>query len=244
MVKSKTQDHRNDTSEASDHGSFVFLRHAIASPERLRKDLFLGLTYNILYSLLTNLISGIFSSLLWKLICHMIVGLLLCNFHLRWTCAILAIKRPAHTRIISLPRRGLIVPALMYGLAYRLTVRLPVYIAKLASLQHEGKLEGIAFADSVVVTAAFGLRMLVLYPAFAAYIYSEIKQVQEGDTAGSNSSEGQEKSPGLGLGAYGKAVWLCFERTAAWFGLLHLQMVVVLAMFEILMTPIVYKVVF
>lgn len=132
------------------------------------------------------------------------------------------------------------VPALVYGLAYRLTVRLPVYIAKLASVQQYGKLEGIAFADTVVLTAAFGLRMLVLYPAFAAYIYSEIKQVDERDTTAGNS----DKPSGLGLGAYGKTVWFCFERTAVWFALLHLQMVVVLAVFELVMTPVVYKVVF
>jgi hypothetical protein len=243
MVKSKIQDHRSEISVGlSNHGTFGFLRHAIASPGKLRRDILLGLAYNVLYMIFSELLSGISSSLAWKIISHLIIGLLLANLHLRWTCTVLSTKRPAGTRIISLPSRDLILPTMIYILAHRLTVKLPTYISKTISVHHQGNLGGIVFADAVVIATAFGLRMLILYPAFAAYIYAEIKQAGLKDMADSTPN-GQKSSPGLGLDAYGKAVKLCFRRITIWFGLLHLQMVVVLAVFEILGTSIVHKMV-
>jgi hypothetical protein len=89
----------------------------------------------------------------------------------------------------------------------------------------------------------FGLRLLVLYPAFAAYIYSEIKQVDVRPVEESGA-DGQERSEGFGFKEYGRVTDLCFKRTAVWFGLLHLQMVFVLALFELLMTPVLHKMIF
>lgn len=243
MVRSKTQDHRTNTSRQSNHGILGFLYQAVASHRRLRRDVFLGLTYNIIYSLLANLLSGFSSSSTWNLICHIIAVLLLSPLHLRWTCAILSLKQPVQTRILSLPRRKLLLSALVYGLAYQATARLPMHVAGMASGYRGDEIVGIAFADAVVLVAAFGLRMLVLYPAFAACVYSEIQQVVARD-AGDSVSEGAEGYSGLGVDAHGRAVQLCFKKTAIWFGLLHLQMVVLLAGFEILVAPLIYKMVF
>jgi hypothetical protein len=243
MVKSKTQDQRNHTPRQSNHGNFGFLRQATVSSRTLRRDVFLGVTFNILYSLLTNLISSISSSMTWDIIAHLIVGVLLSNLHLRWTCAILSSKRPAQTRILSFPGRRLVLPSLVYILAYQLTAKLPTSIARTISIQRPESLGGIAFADTVILATAFGLRMLVLYPAFATYIHTEIRQV-DGRGVGESTHDGQERSSRLGLSAYANAVRLCFERTTPWFGLLHLQMVFVLAVFELLVTFVVYKMVF
>jgi hypothetical protein len=244
MVKSKIQDHRSEISAGlSNHGTFGFLRHAIASPRKLRRDILLGLAYNVLYMIFSELLSGISSSLAWKIISHLIVGLLLANLHLRWTCTVLSTKRPEGTRIISLPSRNLILPTVVYIIAHRLTAKLPTYISKTISIHHQGNLGSIAFADAVVIATAFGLRMLVLYPTFATYIYAEIKQAGVKDVAESNPNK-EEVSSGLGIHAYGKTARLCYKKTAVWLGLLHLQMVVVLAVSEILGTPIVHKMVF
>jgi hypothetical protein len=245
MVKSKMQDRRNETSTGlSNHGTFGFLRHAIISPRRLRRDIFLGLAYNVLYMIFSELLSGISSSsLIWNIISHLIVGLLLANLHLRWTCTILLSNRPAGARIISLPSRDLLLPTTVYILAHMLTTKLPAYISKTISVHGQESLRGIAFADSVVIATAFGLRMLILYPAFATYIHAEVKQAGSKDVVETNSN-GEETSPGLGLEAYGKAAKLCFRKTAFWFGLLHLQMVVVLAVFEMLGTPVLHKMIF
>jgi len=145
--------------------------------------------------------------------------------------------------MISLPRRGLVLPALVYNLAYQVIAGLPTYISKTIAVHHEGDLRGIAFADSVVLITSFGLRVLVLYPAFAAYVYSEIRQVDVRDTVRGDVNA-QERSSGPELSAYGKVVQLCFKKTAVWFGLLHLQMVFVLAGLEIFVTPLVYKMIF
>jgi hypothetical protein len=245
MVKSKMQDHRSEVSAGlSNHGTFGFLRHAIVSPRRLRRYILLGIAYNILYAILSELLSGICSSsLTWTIISHVIVGLLLANLHLRWTCAILFSKSPTPTRIRSLPNRNLLLPTTVYILAHRFTTKLPTHVSKTISVYHQGNIGGIAFADAVVIATVFGLRMLVLYPSFATYIYAEIKQANSKDAAESNPN-GQVISPGFGLAAYGKAAKSCFKKTAVWFGLLHLQMVLVLAVFEILRTPIVHKMVF
>ena len=242
-MESKTQDHHNDFSGQSKLGNFGSLRHAIASPRRLRRDLFLGLAYNTLYVLLHGLLSVFSSSLIWNIICHATIGLLLVNLHLRWTYAILSVKRPAQTRIISLPDWILVLPCLVYTLTYQLTAKLPVFIARTVAVHRQDSLGGIAFADTVVLATAFGLRMLMLYPAFAAYVYSEIKRSSTTGTVERNTG-GRESSSGLEVDAYMKAVRLCFRRTAFWFGLLHLQMGFILAVFEILITPVVYKVVF
>ena len=238
MVRSRTQDHRISTTGSSEH-----LLHAIASPGTLRRDVFLGLGYNILYFLLANLISAISSSPTWNILSHIIAASLLSSSHLRWTCTILSLKRPAQTRILSLPRRELILPSVVYGLAYQVTAKLPTYIARMGDGYRGDEIGSIAVADAVVLVAAFGLRVSVLYPAFAAYIHTEITQVDRMDS-GAAGSDGQEGSLRFGAYAYGRAYRLCFRRTAIWFGLLHLQMVFVLAGFEILVTPLIYKMIF
>ncbi|KAH0288288.1 hypothetical protein M436DRAFT_48871 [Aureobasidium namibiae CBS 147.97] len=251
MVENKTRVHRSNSSSSSssggqaNHGNiFGFLRLAVDSPRRLRRDVFLDLTYNILHSLFTNLLSGFFASTTWRFICHIIAVLVLSSLHLRWTWTILSLKRPARIKILSLPRKSLILPALVYGLAYRVTAKLPTHIADMASGYRGDEIGGIVFADSVVLVAAFALRMLVLYPAFAAYVYSEIMDMGRRDVGESGPSDGRGGAWGLGVDVYAKTVRLCFGNTAIWFGLLHLQMVVILAAFEVLVAPVVYRMIF
>jgi len=248
MVENKTRDHRSNSSSSSggqaNHGNiFGFLRLAVDSPRRLRRDVFLGLTHNILYSLIANLLSAFFASTAWHFICHIITTLVLSSLHLRWTWTILSLKRPAHIKILSLPRKSLILPALVYGLAYQMTAKLPTHISEMASGYRGDEIGGIVFADSVVLVAAFALRMLVLYPAFAAYVYSEVREMGRRDV-GESSPHGQGGAWSLGVDVYVKTVRLCFRKTAVWFGLLHLQMVVLLAAFEVLVAPVVYRMIF
>jgi hypothetical protein len=244
MVKSKTQDRRSETTSGLlNHGYFGFLQHAIGSRRRLRRDVFLGLTYNTLYLLLTGLLSLIFTSMLWTIISHLTIGLLLSNLHHRWTCAILSAKHTMRKRIISLPNRKLILPCTVYILSQQLTAKYPSYIARTISVDKQDNLRGVAVVDAVVLGIVFGLRLLVLYPAFAAYVYSEIKQVDV-RTAEESGGDGQKASEGFGFREYGRVTDLCFKRTAVWFGLLHLQMVLVLAVFELLVTSVVHKMIF
>jgi hypothetical protein len=244
VVKSKTQDRRSETtSELSNHGHFGSLHHAIGSRRRLRRDILLGITYNILYLLLTGFLSLISSSLTWTILSHLTIGLLLSNLHLRWTCTILSSKQPLRKRIISLPTRNLILPCTVYILCQQLTAKYPSYIARTISVDKQDNLRGVAVVDAVLLGIVFGLRSLVLYPAFAAYVYSEIKQVDV-RTAEESGGDGQRASEGFGFREYGRVTDLCFKRTAVWFGLLHLQMVLVLAVFELLVTSVVHKMIF
>jgi hypothetical protein len=206
----------------------------------LRRDILSGIAYNILYIILTGLLSLISSSLLWTTISHIIIGLLLSNLHLRWTCTILSSKQPIRKRIISLPDRKFILPCTVYVLSQQLAAKYPSHISRTISVEKQDNLRGIAVVDAVVLGIVFGLRLLVLYPTFAAYVHSEIKQVDV-RTAEESGDDGQERSEGFGLKEYGRITELCFRRTAVWFGLLHLQMVVALAVFELLMSPVLHK---
>jgi hypothetical protein len=49
----------------SDHANRSFLRHAIASPRRLRRDILMGLTYNISHWILLEIMLAISSNTVW-----------------------------------------------------------------------------------------------------------------------------------------------------------------------------------
>jgi hypothetical protein len=131
----------------------------------------------------------------------------------------------------------------VYILSQQLTTKYPSHIAKAISVDKQNNLRGVAVVDAVVLIMVFGLRLLVLYPAFAAYIYSEIEQLDKREAV-ENGADGQERSEGFGWKEYGRITDLCFKRTGVWSGLLHLQMVFLLAVFELLMTPILHKMIF
>lgn len=242
MVEIKTRYHHDrDSSRLFNHTNLGYLRHALVSPRRLRRDIILGITYNTLFLLLSNLVSSFSSSASWEVLSQSIVGLLLANLHLRWTCTILSAKKPLRTGMISLPRRELILPMMVYILVQQGTAKLPVYISTTFS-GLEG-LEGIAVADAVILIMTFGMRLLALYPAFAARIYMEMRQLETKRTAEAVSAD-RERTLGSELKAYIEAVRLCFNRTALGFVLLHLQMVSVLVVFKLVMSPVLYRVVF
>ncbi|KEQ66628.1 uncharacterized protein M437DRAFT_62816 [Aureobasidium melanogenum CBS 110374] len=244
MVETKTRYHHDrDSSRLFNHTNLGYLRHALASPRRLRRDIILGFTYNTLFLLLSNLVSSFSSSASWEILSQIIVGLLLANLHLRWTCTILSAKKPLRTGTISLPRRELILPTMVDVLAQQVTARLPVYISKTISGLALDRLEGIAVADAIILITAFGLRLLVLYPAFAARVYKEIRQLDTKRTTDSVSAN-RERTSGFGAKVYGETVRFCFRKTALGFVLLHLQMVLVLVVFELVMSPVLYRVVF
>lgn len=238
MLETKTRGRQDqDSYKLSGHANLGYIRHALASPRRLRRNVVLGVTYNMLFLLLNSLLSSISSSLTWELISQVIVGLLLANLHLRWTCIILS-RKPTRTRIISFPSRELILPSMVHILAQQATARLPVHLSETISKLHLDNLGGIAVADAIILATTFGIRLLALYPAFAARVLMETRWITE--RVPTDSTIRLE----LGSKAYGEAVKLCFRRTTLSFGLLHLQMVSVLVVFELIMTPILYRMVF
>lgn len=244
MVETRTRDrHDRDTHKFSNHANLGYLRHALASPRRLRRDIVLGVTYNILSLLLVNLLTSISSSLTWEILTQVIVDLLLANLHLRWTCVILAYRKPMQTRMASFPRRDMILPSILHVLAQQATTQIPVYISKTISAPYSNSLGGIAFADTIVLIVAFGLRLLALYPTLAARIYMELRLVDTKKTTEKVSTD-RERTLGLESQAYVETVRLCFRRTALGYGLLHLQMVSALVALELIMTPVLYRVVF
>lgn len=137
----------------------------------------------------------------------------------------------------------MILPSILHVLAQQATTQLPVYISKTISTPHLNSLGGIAVADTITLIMAFGLRLLALHPAFAARVYMEMRLLDTKKTTESVSADG-ERTSGLGLDAYGETVRLCFRKTALGFGLLHLQMVSALVILELMMMPVLYRVVF
>lgn len=250
MVMTHMQDHRDQENRAqSIHANLGSLRHAISSRRRLRKEIILGVTYNVIYLALKELLSCISSNPIWSTISQLAIGVLLSNLHLRWTGVILSSRTQTGSHIFSLPHRNLMLPSALYILAWRLTAKLPAIISKTLSVQESDTLDSlrtVALSDAVILIVSLSLRLLILYPVYAIYIYTETKQLRIQEVAESrpHMSTGQAGSSKLGLSSWAQSWRKCFKRTTAWFALLHLQTVFVLAILEILTAPLLEMLVF
>jgi hypothetical protein len=250
MVVTHMQDHRDKENRAQPiHANLGSLRHAISSRRRLRKDSILGITYNMIYLTLKVLLSCISSNPLWSILSQLAIGVLLSNLHLRWTGIILSSRTQTGLRILSLPHRNLILPSALYILAWEVTAKLPAIISKALSVQESntlGSLRTVALTDAVILITSLSLRLLILYPVYAMYIYTETKQLKLQDVVGSRPymSVEQANLPPKGMSSYAENWRKCFKRTTPWFALLHLQTVFVLAILEISTAPLLEMLVF
>jgi hypothetical protein len=250
IVMTHMQDRRDKENRAqSIHANLGSLRHVVSSRRRLRKDIILGITYNMIYLAFNELLSCISLNSIWTTISQLAIGVALSNLHLRWTGVVLSSRTQTGSRIFSLPHRDLILPSGLYILAWDLTAKLPVIISKALSVQESNTLGGlkiVALADAIILIASLSLRLLLLYPVYTTYIYTETKLLKSQDVAGSrpHMSAEQADSPGMGLGSYAQTWRKCFKRTAPWFALLHLQTVFVLAVLELMIAPLLELLVF
>ncbi|KAI5253093.1 hypothetical protein E4T42_03039 [Aureobasidium subglaciale] len=108
------------------------------------------------------------------------------------------------------------------------------------------KIETIAFGDGCLLLVALGLRLLVLYPTFAAYVCIETEHI-DARTGGGNSDHaaaGETISSDFDLRTYSEAASLCFKKTAPWLALLHFQTVLIVAAVEVLTLPIIHRAAF
>jgi hypothetical protein len=250
MVMTHMKDHRDKEHRAqSIHANLGSLRHAISSRRRLRKDIILGITYNVIYLTLKELLSCISSNPIWTILSQLAIDVLLFNLHLRWTGVILSSRMQTGSRIFSIPHRSLILPSALYILAWELTAKLPGTISRSLSVQDSdtlGSLKTVALTDAIILITSLSLRLLLLYPVYAMYIYTETKLLKSQDVAGSRThrSVEQEESSEQGPNSYAENWKRCFKRTAPWFALLHLQTVFVLAVLEISTAPLLELLVF
>ncbi|KAI5247698.1 hypothetical protein E4T43_01797 [Aureobasidium subglaciale] len=224
------------------------LRKNISSPRRLRNDILQGVVYNVLYLILVNLLTCVSASYIWNLASQAITALLLANYHARRTRGVLSLPQPRRG-ILSLPRRELVVSCLMYTFAAEVTAKLPGLVSRLPSLNTGdgmAKTETIAVGDGLVLMVALGLRLLVLYPTFAAYVYIESEGIDS-----RYGVESRNRTPGAETDftdfdskAYSEIASLCFTKTALWLALLHFQTVLIVAAVEVLTLPILHRAAF
>lgn len=249
IVDFHMQDRRHERNRARSTANLGFLYHAVGNPRKLRKDISLGVTYNVAYLLLKHLLLSVSSNLVWEIFSEMVVGVLLASLHLHWTCVILSMRRQAGSRVLTLPRRNMILPCVLYTLVWELTTLLPKAIGGALSTEHTGdlgSLQTIALTDTVVLITALGLRLLLLHPAYATYIYAEIQQARltDGEASGPNASARRTDSFWNDLDIYGKTARTCFRRSTLWFALLHIQTVLITASVEILTAPLIHSMIF
>ncbi|THY24943.1 hypothetical protein D6D01_05249 [Aureobasidium pullulans] len=249
MVSHYFQDHRLTPRSRPQHrNSFLdFLRNAVSSPRRLRRDLTLGIAYNTMYTILITNLQSISSNTVWTLLSHLITATLLSSFHLRWTAIIISPK-PLGLRIPKRPQMNLIMPVLAYTCAHELTEKLPKWLNGSMLTAHGGNLESlrvIAAGDTVVLVLGLALRMLVLYPVYAAYVYSEISHLRK-KTASLKLKEidGFEISALQceGERSYGSVLSKCWKRLTVRLAVLHLQTAFLLVVVECIAFAVLHRV--
>lgn len=250
MVSHYSQDHRlTSRSQSQRCCSFLdFLRCGTSSPRRLRRDFILGVAYNTMYTILITNLQSISSNTVWTLLSHLITATLLSSFHLRWT-AILVSPKPLGLRIPKRPQMDLLIPVSVYTCAQALAEQFPKWLNGLVLPAHGGNLESlrvIAAGDTVVLVLGLALRMLVLYPVFAAYIYSEVLHLRK-KTASVKLKEtdgfGDAAVHGEGDNSYGSVLSKCWKRLTVRLGVLHLQTAFLLVMVECIAFAVLQRVV-
>jgi hypothetical protein len=137
---------------------------------------------------------------------------------------------------------------MLYTWAQTLTSQLPDYLGSTLSTTHpssKDNLHTIALVNAISLLKAGTLRLLVLYPLYAIYIYTEAKQVtpsQPSDNAQHETTNQNRSSAGI------KTLWndlsVCFVQVTAWFALLHLQTAVLLTIVEGIAAPLFFRMVF
>ncbi|TIA17013.1 hypothetical protein D6C80_04178 [Aureobasidium pullulans] len=249
MVANYSKDHRFTPRYQSQrrHSFLDFFRNAISSPRRLRRDFILGIAYNTMYTILITNLQSISSNTVWTLLSHFMTATLLSSFHLRWT-AIIVSSKPLGLRIPKRPQKDLLIPISAYTCAQELAEKLPKWLNGFVLTAHGGDLKSlhvIAAGDTVVLVLGLALRMLVLYPVYAAYVYSEILHLRKKtaclklkETDGVRDSTLQ----GEGENSYGSVLSKSWKRLTVRLGVLHLQTAFLLVVVECIAFAVLHRV--
>ncbi|KEQ89211.1 hypothetical protein M438DRAFT_308423 [Aureobasidium pullulans EXF-150] len=249
MVSHYFQDHRLTLRSQSQrrHSFLDFLRNAISSPRRLRRDLTLGIAYNTMYTILNTSLQSISSNTVWTLSSHLVTATLLLSFHLRWT-AIIVSSKPLGLCVPKRPQKDLIIPVIAYTCAQELAENAPKWLYGLMLTAHGGNLESmrvIAAGDTVVLVLGLTSRMLVLYPAYAAYVYSELLHLRKRTASlqlKGTDGFGDAAVQGEGDNSYGSVLSRCWKRLAVRLGVLHLQTAFLLVVVECIAFAVLHRV--
>lgn len=249
MVSHYFQDHRFTPRHQSQrrHSFLDLFRNAILPPRRLRRDFILGIAYNTMYTILITNLQSISSNTVWTLSSHFITATLLSSFHLRWT-AIIVSSKPLGLRVPKRPQKDLIIPVIAYTCAQELAENAPKRLNGLMLTVHGRDLEGlrvIAAGDTVVLMLGLTLRMLVLYPGYAAYAYSELLHLRKRTASlqlKGTDGFGDAAVQGEGEKSYGSVLSRCWKRLAVRLGVLHLQTAFLLVVVECIAFAVLHRV--
>ncbi|THV72959.1 hypothetical protein D6D28_03599 [Aureobasidium pullulans] len=245
MVSHYFQDHRLTLRSQSQrrHSFLDFLRNAISSPRRLRRDLTLGIAYNTMYTILNTSLQSIYSNTVWTLSSHLVTATLLSSFHLRWT-AIIVSSKPLGLRVPKRPQKDLIIPVIAYTCAQELAEKFPKWLNGLMLTAHGRDLESlrvIAAGDTVVLVLGLTLRML----AYAAYVYSELLHLRKRTASlqlKGTDGFGDAAVQGEGEKSYGSVLSRCWKRLTVRLGVLHLQTAFLLVVVECIAFAVLHQV--
>jgi hypothetical protein len=200
-----------------------------------------------MYTILITNLQSISSNTFWTLSPHLVTATLLSSFHLRWT-AIIASEKPLGLRIPKRPQKDLIIPVIAYTCAQELAENAPKWLNGLMLTAHGRDLESlrvIAAGDTVVLVLGLTLRMLVLYPAYAAYVYSEILHLRKKTaslklkkTVGSENLALQSEEGN----SYGSVLSKSWKSLTVRLGVLHLQTAFLLVVVECIAFAVLHRV--
>jgi hypothetical protein len=192
------------------------LRRLTFRKSKILRSLTYAAAYSIISSICVSLASNISSTYIWLAYVEIATSLLLEGLHLRWTLAIASKTSPAKG-IFLYPWRGLLLPALAYAVAQKLTTELPSVISARSSDPLHVPADALATRGMAGLILAFALRFFVLYPAWASLVCYEI---------GLTKRAAQRSGPRTleqNLCCYWDTTRMCYQRVLLRLAGLHLQ---------------------
>lgn len=192
------------------------LRRSTFRKSKILRSLAYAAAYSVISSICVSLASNISSNYVWLACAEIITSLLLEGLHLRWTLAI-ASKTSLARGMFSYPWRDLLLPALAYAVAQKLTTELPLAIGYEPSDSLDTPAGALAIRGIMGLILAFALRFFVLYPAWASLICYE---------TGLTKRAAQRSGPRTlkqNLCCYWDTARMCYQRVLLRLAGLHLQ---------------------
>jgi hypothetical protein len=192
------------------------LRRLTFRKSKILRSLAYAAAYSVVSSICVSLASNISSNYVWLACAEIVTSLLLEGLHLRWTLAIASKTSPARV-MFSYPWRDLLLPALAYAVAQKLTTELPLAIRYGSSDSFDTPADALAIRSMAGLILAFTLRFFVLYPAWASLICYETGLTKR---AAHRSGPRTLKQ---NLYCYWDTTRMCYQRVLLRLAGLHLQ---------------------
>lgn len=208
---------RNESAMAS--SVLTLLRKTSLLRTRVRRSIIYALIYSIASGCCSTLASSISGSYIWLTLVEVATTVLLERLHLQWTNAI-AIRTSRTTAASYLSWRTLLYPTILYALAQKIAVQLPITVGRRLDSDGVSAIDTVATRDIAVLSMALALRFFVLYPAWASLIFFETRRKAK-------------DSPAAAADTSFHVLKMCYQRVLLRLSGLHLQAAGIMIVIEL-----------